>query len=266
MKILHISDLHYKHTGNRTRELVDKIINQYKNDSSKPVIINSGDLIEKGTRRELSGVKFHMKKLVDEGFDLLLCPGNHDVRRVKGAVKIRKGLSRFNTYLNDLLPKGKNYQGEEDNNLIDFPIVHKYDNYFFIGLDSNKRKRNFTPSGKLGNTQLQELEGLIEDIKDETQDAVITVYLHHNPFRYSINIRNIIHYKQMKLVDRHSFLKIIKNKVDVLLFGHAHWDERYADEEDEYGFKIAQLSAKGTHTSSLLVNEIDLENFTMTSF
>jgi len=264
MKIIHISDLHYDGKSSKTRKLVDKIIGHYKNQSNKPLIINSGDLIENGGKKQLYGCKKHMKKLIDNGFEMLLCPGNHDIRKIKGAVKTSRGLKRFDSYYRELLPSHSNFMGEEDNNLTDFPITHKYENFFFIGLNSNKRKEPITPGGRLGSNQLRELDEIITEIHEEFEEAKIIIYLHHHPFEYNINIRNVIHFEQMQLIDRDDLHNIIKNRVETILFGHAHWDERLSDEEAKYGLKLAQLSADCTHDgSNITFNEIDLSSFSV---
>lgn len=259
MKIIHISDLHYGATGHKVKMLVEKIINFYSSHEIKPLIINSGDLVEDGKKEQMYSCRKHLQKLIDAGFEMLICPGNHDLKKFHSSIPIINGARRFENYFNSLLPNGRNYFGENDNNLNDFPIVHTYGNNYFIGLDSNEKQRGSGAKGELGSDQLDDLKNLIEQIKNEDENSKIIVYLHHHPFKYRINLPGPFDYDNMKLLDRVDLLQIIKGNIDVLLFGHVHKYERFTDEENELNIPIIQLCANSTHGNSLQFSEIDLE-------
>jgi len=104
-----------------------------------------------------------LNPLVENNFKLLICPGNHDLKAF-GIGPVITGRHRFNNYFKDLLPKGINYYGDEDNNFYDFPIVHKIKNHYFIGLDSMEAEVGPGTTGELGEDQLQELKEILEEI------------------------------------------------------------------------------------------------------
>lgn len=263
MNIIHISDLHYGATGEKTEKLVDKIINHYKEIEVKPLIINTGDLVEDGKKWQMRKCKKILNRLIDEGFEMLICPGNHDIKN-NGYLPIIKGLKRFDEYFAELLPANSNFYGHEDNNLLDFPIVNNYNEFYFIGLDSNEKQRGIGAKGELGSAQLRELNETIEEIRIANLRAKIIVYLHHNPFRYNINLPWLFDYENMKLIKRKQFLETIKGKIDVLLFGHAHWYDRLVNDEKKYGISLIQLGADSTHKKDKVrFTEIDLLNYSV---
>lgn len=263
MKIIHISDLHYGATKNRTELLVNKIIDYYKDESEKPLIINSGDLVEDGKKWQMSGCKKILNRLIENEFEMLICPGNHDIKN-NGYLPIPRGLKRFNLYFKGLLPKNSNLFGQEDNNLLDYPIVHKYNQYYFIGLDSNEKQRGLGAKGELGSSQLRELNEIISDIKESDANAKIIVYLHHHPFRYNINLPWLFDYDNMKLIKRKQFLEAVRGKIDVLLFGHAHWYDRLSEKEKQYDISLIQLCAHSTHKrDDIEFTEIDLKDYSV---
>jgi predicted phosphodiesterase len=181
--------------------------------------------------------------------------------KIKGIGPIIRGRKRFNAFFKSLLPTN-NYYGEEDNNLLDFPLVHKFDNHFFIGLDSLAEGSGVFANGNLGYSQLDELEETLSDIRSEHSDAKIIIYLHNNPFKFGFK------YEKMKLLDAKKFLKIITG-VDVLLFGHLHRNKRYVEEEQKYDINCIQLTGASTfpRSESYKVEwiELDTELSTTTS-
>jgi 3',5'-cyclic AMP phosphodiesterase CpdA len=260
MKIIHISDLHYGRTDSKTNDLVCSILNKYSEITEKPLIIITGDLVEDGSRKTMSACKKALQILVDNGFELLICPGNHDVKKRSGFLESKKLSKRFNQVFSSLLPTGRSIFGNKNNNLLDFPIIHQFGYYFFLGLDSNKTGKKSTPGGKLGKAQLSELDKTLIWIKEENPDNKIVIYLHHHPFEYEFNSRNIITFEDMQLFDRKEFHKIIKNRVEALLFGHVHKNQRFQDEEKKYGISLINLSTQSTSIDGNLdFTEFDMD-------
>ena len=254
MKIIHISDLHHgAHSG--CEKLIDLIISEYKNEATKPIVILTGDLVDSSLQKsEMREIKLILKKLVDDGFKLLMCPGNHDLKRAGGTGNPRKSIYIFNKYFKDLIPKGLNYKGEEDNDLLNYPLIHKIDNHFFIGLNSLEGKPLLT-LGELGKNQRAELKHDIETIRKKESDPVIIVYLHNNPFRFDYR------YDFLKLLDRKKFRTIVKG-VNVLLSGHWHGNKRYHHMEEMYEIDCIQVTGRSTSSSSSLYwTEIDTNNY-----
>jgi len=256
MKIIHISDLHHKkHTG--VKKLIKDIILYYQNQPEKPKIVLSGDLVHSSlNKRKMSEVKTYLQSLLDNDFELLICPGNHDLK-IKGVVgNPIKSLTVFNKYFSSLLPKNSNYNGEEDNDLLNYPVVHKYDNHFFIGLNSLQKNAKFA-RGRLGKRQVQELNETIVEINSEFENPVILVYLHHNPFYFPYK------YDSLKLENRKFFLEVVRG-INILLFGHYHKNIRYKQEEKDYNIDCIQLTGYSTLGINSYWTEIDTETFETT--
>lgn len=261
MKIIHISDLHYGATGNRVTKLVDKIISHYAGIVQKPLIINSGDLVEDGKKSQMNSCKKLMQKLKDAGFEMLICPGNHDLKKFHSSIPIIRGLKRFDSYFRSLLPKETNFYGENDSNLRDYPLVNQFGHYFFVGLNSNERRKGPGAKGELGSVQRQELKEALDDIYEIDTEAKIIIYLHHYPFKFKLELPGPFDEDNMRLVDKKKFLKLIKNRVHGLFFGHVHKYQRFTDEESKLGINIIQCDAKATHSrNDIKFSEINLES------
>jgi len=254
MKILHISDLHYPESGDNPKKLVETIIQHYKKLRIKPIVVLSGDIVESSTRkRHFMEARKILDPLIDNGFNLLICPGNHDLKAF-GIGPVIAGRHRFNNYFKDLLPTGKNYYGDEDNNFYDFPIVHKFKNHYFIGLDSMAAEVGPGTTGELGKEQLSELSEILKEIRASEKKPIITVYLHHHPLKFTYRPR------LLRLKDKKEFLETIKG-VNILLFGHLHFIERFTKDEKRLNIDVIHLtggSAFGRHIDWV---EIDTKNF-----
>lgn len=255
MKIIHISDLHYPKTE-KTLMLIKQIILHYEDLMLKPTIVITGDILESSTRKKhFQEARLILKQLVDDGYLLLLCPGNHDVK-FEGLGPMINGGIRFNNFFSSLLPIDLNYYGEEDNNLVDYPICHQIENHFFIGLNTLQKEKGFGATGELGEEQINELAILLKEIRADHEDANIIVYLHHHPLKFSYRP------ELMKLKDKEEFLNTIQG-VNVLLFGHLHHNERFAADEEKYDINIISLAGGSVFGSGVDWMEIETEDYEM---
>ena len=234
MKIIHISDLHHP-KFNKAEKLIGKIIEHYQNIDIKPIVIISGDLVNTVDEKCYSEIKGILQKLKSAGFDLLLCPGNHDLK-LKGSLSSITDKQRklFRDSFFDLLPKSSSVS----NDLYHYPLVNKYENHYFIGLDSNTSGKR-TAKGLIGTKQLNLLENLLSEIKTENENAKIILYLHHFPFGM-----NKLASWWFLLRDGNKLLEVIKNKVNVVLFGHIHCTHRFTEEEKKFNIDFIQLNGK----------------------
>jgi len=256
MKILHISDLHYPDTEDNPKLLVEKIINHYKKHKTKPCVVLSGDILESS----ISKSAFHearqiLQPLKDSGFPLMICPGNHDLKAF-GIGPVVTGRIRFNNYFKGLLPEKNNYYGPEDNELHDFPIVHKFRNHFFIGLDSMAAESGPGTTGELGKEQLDELVEILDEIRSKERNPIIIVYLHHHPLKFTYRPR------LLRLKDKKRLLEIIRG-VNVLLFGHLHFIERFPKDEKRYDIDVIHLTGGSAYGRHVDWTEIDTRGFSV---
>ncbi len=254
MKIIHISDLHYPDTGDNSKRLVDKIIEHYESSTDKPKVVLTGDLVHTSiNKNHFRYAKNNLNRLIENDFSLFLCPGNHDLKP-DGVGVIFRGRKRFNRYFKGLLPKGINYFGEEDNNFLDFPLVHQTDNHFFIGLDSLETEHEIGATGQLGRNQISELIQTVAEIREKHTSPVIIVYLHHHPLKFSYRP------KLLRLKDKKEFLDAVKG-INVLLFGHLHHNKRFESDEKKYNINLINLAGGSTYGSNVDWTEIDTQSF-----
>ncbi len=151
---------------------------------------------------------------------------------------------------------------KNDSNLRDYPLVNQYGRYFFVGLNSNGRRKGPGAKGELGSVQRRELEEALDDIYETDTDAKIIVYLHHYPFKFRLDLPGPFDEDNMRLVDKKKFLKLIKNRIHGLLFGHVHKYKRCTDKETTLGINIIQCDAKATHNGDdITFSEINLETY-----
>lgn len=227
MKLLHLSDLHIGRGSNfeNVKIIFERIDNKYNEYDEKPVIVITGDITDDGKRWQYKLTKQLLESHISKGFQILLCPGNHDYGK-NGIIAKRESIARYERYLS------------QD---IDFPVVTRIGNCHFIAVDSMEDERDtldrFGAEGEIGDDQLYDLNCDIETIKKEYPHDRIIVYLHHHPFYYDFFLR---------LKDADDFKEVIKNKVDILLFGHKHVEKRLKNKEGKYGIDLILASKKST--------------------
>ncbi len=76
MKIIHVSDLHYGKYRQSIKTLFDTIISTYKSKEIKPLVVITGDLVDKPKRDLMNSCKKQLERLKQEGFEMLICHGN----------------------------------------------------------------------------------------------------------------------------------------------------------------------------------------------
>ena len=280
MKIIHLSDLHYrKSESKKTKSLVEHILNHYSEEKEKPLIIITGDLVESPKSERMEGCFNHLNLLKDAGHDILICPGNHDVKNtrvinlllkkynVHGATYSSKAPIEFNNVFSPLLPKKSWDLPDGQNDLLHFPRINKYGNYYFIGLNSNNKEDY--PTGTIGTEQLEQLQSQIKRIKSESSDNKIIVYLHHNIFWFDPGIiKTKIDGNWLRLTDRYDLRHILKDQVDAVMFGHFHTNLDYSKRAEKLGIPLINLAGNCTLNSGGHINwyELDLENKTVSPY
>lgn len=266
MKIVHISDLHVGEHATRdglVDKLFKKIINKYAQEREKPLIVITGDLVHDGETSQYQQAEKLMNKLHSAGFQILMCPGNHDYGQqgLSEEHEARQSYTRFamqfTTRQSDNDSGFQNIQGGQWN----FPVVNKYNDTYFIGLDTmqgvfrlswwSRFLAGFTAAGWLGTPQLDKLEAAIQKIKHKSPNSTVILYMHHHPFYFNFRFR------AMQLHDRQRLHNMIANKVDILLFGHNHVEKRLHDQERKHGIDIVQVFGNCVHDSNVPFYEID---------
>lgn len=218
-KIIHLSDLHvgFGDCGDKFDIVISNLV-RLKTPCSDYVIVITGDLVETADTLLYRQVRHKLKNLTNEGFQVLVVPGNHDYgfEGIKGdAGFVPEFKKAFFNNININYPKLDIINDKIDDKSI-----------AFIGLDSLEEELNWYDclfsDGELGDMQLAKLEKILRQ-KDVIDCTKRVVYLHHHPFDTDWT---------MELKDADKLLALLQksnnpqktdiSRVDALLFGHGH--------------------------------------------
>jgi 3',5'-cyclic AMP phosphodiesterase CpdA len=130
-----------------------------------------------------------------------------------------------------------------------------------IGLDSNEAEmgwwERWMAEGNLGVAQIAALNTLLD--RPDVQQRKVIVYLHHHPFFDAFAVRadvgdkgflshlfgwNTRRFRRLK--DAYSLMQCIRDRVDILLFGHQHFGLDYSAEGQRYGIPLALDGSSST--------------------
>lgn len=97
-KILHLSDLHLgKNDSSNEKQALDTIVSQIQNtygrEKIKPLIVITGDLVDYGGKIYFDWAKETLLPLLNQGYLVIFCPGNHDYSGQVNAVELSPFLS-----------------------------------------------------------------------------------------------------------------------------------------------------------------------------
>ncbi len=252
MKIIHLSDLHICKNLDNENEHIDLIFN-YIVSAYAPfdtLIAVTGDIIDDGKDEQNIVAQEKLDVLRKEGFKILLSPGNHDYGW-NGVIANKQNMrNNFSKLLE------KDWQSQFEVNDGKFPLTYEHQidggNILLIALDSMEAEaegmRSLFAQGKIGNEQLGKLKGVLDDEKYDNHIKI--VMLHHHPFD-----RKIAHH----LKDSDEFMETVKNKVDILLFGHKHIEDDFSSDKVD----LILASGKSTkrykkHLNCLVFREITI--------
>jgi len=252
MKIVHLSDTHIGRDNNKLRcdRLVDDILSLPN--PKDHIVIHTGDLIDRGNQALMSLGGDVLGRLAGSGFNVRLCPGNHDCGDAKKVDPVRA--KRFREYFANYI-----FAGEEKK----FPVLTLSDGCAFIGLDSNEAELRWPfrwfAEGNLGDRQVERLSALLDE--DEVRKRFVVIYLHHHPFFDSFVVRPdvgdgnyIAHFlfwntrRFRRLKDAYTLMQCIRDRADLILFGHQHFGLDYSVESQRYGIPHAFDASSSTAT------------------
>jgi len=199
MKILLISDTHF-HAIASNDALLRRLTYIQSHYTDHKIII-TGDVTDDGTKKQYAVASRILKPFKGR---LFFCPGNHDYG-VLGNFYNEKAAKRFDEFATAF---------NEGRFINKVPLVFKIENIQIILLNSNLKTKDPTDfaCGEIGKGQLRVLRKILKE--SLPQGSVRIICLHHHPFIHSD--------PTMKLLDAKDFVRAIKGKIDILLFGHKH--------------------------------------------
>lgn len=252
MKIIHLSDTHVGYGDNerRLRALLHDIAELGA--PQDHVVVHTGDLIHHGHPDERRLGRALLDTLADQGWRILLAPGNHDYGDSlhvdpQWAADFRQ---HFAPFIFGAAPA-------------QFPVLTLLDDCAFIGLDSNEAEMGFwerwMAEGYLGEGQISRLNALLDSTA--LQGRTVVLYLHHHPFFDAPVVRadvgdhgylshlfgwNTRRFRRLK--DAYSLMQCVRDRADILLFGHQHFGLDYSAEGQRYGIRTALDASSSTAT------------------
>jgi 3',5'-cyclic AMP phosphodiesterase CpdA len=252
MKLIHLSDTHVGRDDNglRLQRLLDDIATL--GPAQQHLIIHTGDLCDRASPDLMQQSRALLDPLAAQGWRLLLCPGNHDCG---DAVHVNPhSAAQFQEHFNSYLFGRQAPQ---------YPVLTLTPDCALIGLDSNAAEmswwQRWAAEGCLGQAQIAALNVLLD--QPAVRQRKVVVYLHHHPFYDAFVVRADVadqHYlshllgwntrRLRRLKDAYSLLQVLRDRVDVLLFGHQHFGLDYSAEAQRYGIGLALDASSSTAT------------------
>jgi predicted MPP superfamily phosphohydrolase len=237
--IIHLSDLHIKDSQcdevKYFKKICQIIKNIYKDIADDTLIIITGDIVD-GAKKEQFKIVGPLIDLLDQdGLTVWPLPGNHDYAPdgIIGNAKTAKR-NRGDLYHSYKFVYTEKYIDEFSKNIIknrklneicnfSYPQILSLNNpkIWLFGLNStNIEEIDFKGGqGGIGNAQMNFLEEELNKVLTDNSDATILLLLHHHPFKLDNVSDDLWH----QLVNGDALMRVIKNKIDVLFFGHENW-------------------------------------------
>jgi 3',5'-cyclic AMP phosphodiesterase CpdA len=252
MKIIHLSDTHVGRDNNaqRLQAVLDDIATL--GDPAQHLIVHTGDLNDSGDPATMQQGRALLDGMATRGWQVLLAPGNHDYGDALHTDPQCAGQfqAQFGSYLFARQPAR-------------FPVLTLTEDCALIGLDSNAAGlswwERWAAEGHLGAQQIAEVHALLD--APQLRRRKVVVYLHHHPFIDAFTVRadvadqawlshllgwNTRRFRRLE--DAYSLMQCLRDRVDVLLFGHQHFGLDYSAEGQRYGVRLALDASSSTCT------------------
>lgn len=212
MRCVVLSDLHVhrrpKAGENLTLQRVVAHLRQHYARGTRPHVIITGDLTDNGAEEEYHRVVALLRPLVEDGFTLAPCPGNHDAG-LKGNSFMTSARVDFQRHVLGELMGIARARSSSDRMDELYPLVTRGSDAVLVGLDTANRE-GMLASGRVGRHQLERLR---EIVAEHDPDKGLLVYLHHHPFERR---------RSMRVEDADALLDALDGRADALCFGHRH--------------------------------------------
>ena len=238
-KIIHLSDLHFKTANcdevNNFRTIIEILKSSYGNPPENILIVITGDIADGAQKKQFQIAAPLIDELDTDNMTVWPLPGNHDYAPdgIIGNAKVAKRVwgDPYHSYY---FKYKKKFIEEFEANIIKnrklqqirkfkYPQILSLDDpkILLIGLNStNIEEIDFKGGqGGIGRTQMDDLKTSIKTAIEENPGVVVILMLHHHPFKLDNVSDDLWH----QLVNGDPLMTEIKDKIDVLLFGHEDW-------------------------------------------
>ena len=217
--------------------VLNTLVDSVKAENADQILL-TGDLVHIGLDKEIAEASEWLSKLGDPG-KVMLVPGNHDVYSSGSAGSVCQGWSEY------LFPPDE--QAGSGCTLDQFPVVRKLGKLSLIGLSTACVTPVFMATGRLGEAQLQRLEGLLQQATDEGQTVVLLI--HHPP------LPGLTHWRKA-LTDAVALEAVLERHSPALIFyGHLHHNH-----EQQWGDARLYCTAAASSTSDASYRVIVIED------
>lgn len=217
MKFLQLTDLHI-HSNDDDNTDVQNMLSYVVNHYPEHRLIVTGDITDDGAEKQYENAYKMLKPFKDR---LYLCPGNHDFGAM-GNFYSKERAVRFDAMLTVPFNQGGTFTGDTT------PVVNilKSDGQriMLIALDSNLETPIATDfaCGEIGEYQLQCLNTILTT---SDRNMIKIVFFHHHLF-----LRDRF-FNMMELKDAEQLRTILAGRVDVVLFGHKHVQDKWLNRD-----------------------------------
>ena len=230
IRLIHLSDLHIRSRSTRmenenAKALVDDLIDRYgSGPKSKTVVVLTGDLVDDGKEKQYENLEEVVLTPLRRAFQVVAVPGNHDYA-LWGNVFDEDARARFDTHVRKIPPYPMPW--------VDKIVAPRERKVLFIGVDSaDPGDKEFLADGIVDAEQRAEIGNILDDT--EYRDFFKVVYVHHHPF---------LRHWFVAFQEAEAFLRLIRGKVGLVLFGHKHVHESFWS---RYGISTMVASGKVT--------------------
>lgn len=232
-KIIHLSDIHCSGSRIETfKTITGKVREHFSPDEC--VVCLTGDLVDDATiEGAFTQPLEEIYKLRDEGYEVLVAPGNHDYGGgSRFGDDVQERVLHFKQMLFSHQNTSKNIASPQFYPNCDI-VGHGNEKIGFIGLDSNEGEltswfRRYGADGRFGEAQLTRLENMLYTDDNLASCAYRVIYFHHHACECILpEVIEEFH----ELHDRHRLGEIIERysnvhpekSIDALLYGHEHY-------------------------------------------
>ncbi|HUT53284.1 MAG TPA: metallophosphoesterase [bacterium] len=234
MRFIHLSDLHlHRGAGDNAeaKKVLDFVHAKYPDDH----VIVTGDVTDDGSAEQYENAMELLARFNRGPRRIFICPGNHDFGAV-GNFYSEERAERFDELLAGPLQQGGTFKG------YNLPVVNVVkdgdDSAMIIALDSNlETDHPFDfACGEVGEGQLKGLDRILSTPTVPEMKKILI--LHHHPF--------IVNNPFMELFDARALMRVIFDRIDVLMFGHKHESKMWTEKEMKgIKFTLAADNAPG---------------------